>query len=471
MVELSKLKLAFAATIMIASLAGGGLPRTPDARAQQSVVPVVEASLSDFKRAAIEHARFQACFKSKLSSGYCQISSDAADTIAALAEEELESLISSRLRGLSRAGDETAALIYHEAPDGSLGIFFFDKYGIQDAVIRPSTSLDLAIDGLKRTLSVNSRSTTIRGDNPAPLTVDRVSIPEISDLLIPSETAQKIQQGGYSRLIILPSRTTSVVPFPALTLSENHQLVDQTAIVFLPDLDALTLPINPSFGDTTEHFRTLSFDKQNALVGTKIVVGDPDYANYRGHKPPALPGARQEAESVASLLSNSESFIGHAATHQAVVSAIRNSEQDLGMIYFATHGVSDSENPMDGSLLALAEQHLIAQEIKDFDFRQSHPLVILSACQTGLGKQFDGGTFGLMRSWYASGAGQVVGSLWNVSDVGTRYLMTSFIEQLNETPVSPEEALRVAMLQTREEFSDDPAIWASFYVFGNPALD
>lgn len=431
----------------------------------------VPATLSDFKRAAIEHARFQSCFRSKLSGGYCRISASATDAVSRMSERKLEGLISRRLSGLSRSGDETAALIYHEAADGSLGIYFFDKRGLLIASIRPSANTGLAIDGLKRTLAINARAINIRGDAPEPLSAESVSLEEISDLLIPKPVAQIIEDGRYSRLVILPSRSTSVVPFPALAIAEDFQLVDKVSIVLLPDLDALTLPINPRFGSESEHFNALSFDKQKAMQGEKIIIGDPDYADYLGRKPPALPGARQEAMSVSRALSDPETLIGGDATYGAVVDAIRARERAMGIIYFATHGVSDSENPMHGSFLALAEQHLLAQEIKTFDFRPSHPLVILSACQTGLGKQFDGGTFGLLRAWYGAGAGQVVGSLWNVDDAGTRHLMTRFIEQLNETGSSPEEALRVAMLNTRDAFSDDPAVWASFYTFGNPSID
>lgn len=436
-----------------------------------SVAPVLEASTTDFKRAAIEHARYQSCFKSKLSSGYCQISESATDLVAGLSESELEGRIASRLAGLSVANQNTAALIYYEAPDGSLGIYLFDASGLQSATIRPSAQISLAMQGVKRALAVDTRARTVHGDTPAPENVKAVSLSTISELLIPGDMARKIEQNEYSRLLILPSRTASIVPFPALKLSAGRHLVDQAAIVFLPDLDSLTLPINPDFGDRQQHFEALSFDSRKALAGSKVIVGDPDYAEFRGFRPAALPGARQEAVSASRLFEAGETLIGRRATYQAVTNAIHTNERELGLIYFATHGVSDAENPMDGSLLALAEQHLFAREIKSFDFRQSHPLVVLSACQTGLGKQFDGGTFGLLRAWYGAGAGQVVGSLWNVDDAGTRHLMTKFAEQLITGSVSPEEALRLAMLDTREHYSSDPAIWGSFYVFGNPAIN
>lgn len=470
------------AALLMISVAGCGVSSGADNTASQnpadqastdsfSLSPVVEARASDFKRAAVEHARYQSCFKSKLSSGYCQISDSAVDQVSALSEEDLEDRIVSRLAGLSTGSQNTAALIYHEAPDGSVGIYLFDTSGLQVATIRPAAKISLAMQGLKRTLSVDTRARNIRGDTPAPADVEAVSLATVSELILPEETAQKIVQSQYSRLLILPSRTTSIVPFPALTLSEDRFLVDQAALVFLPDLDSLTLPINPEFGDRQQHFAALSFDSRKALDGAKVIVGDPDYADYRGYQLSGLPGARQEAVIASRLLEAGETLIGRQATHQAVTDTIRTNEQALGLLYFATHGVSDAENPMDGSLLALAERHLIANEIKDFDFRESHPLVVLSACQTGLGKQFDGGTFGLLRAWYGAGAGQVVGSLWNVSDAGTRHLMTAFVEQLVTGSVPPEEALRLAMINTREEYSSDPAIWGSFYVFGNPALN
>ena len=140
--------------------------------------------------------------------------------------------------------------------------------------------------------------------------------------------------------------------------------------------------------------------------------------------------------------------------------------RDAGLIYLATHALSDAVNPMDGSFLALAGDHLYGRDIKGLFFLKS-PLVVMSACQTGLGKVFEGGTFGLVRAWYHVGAPQIVMSLWNIDDNATKDLMLEFMRR-RKAGTMTEFALRDAMLATREKYAD-PALWASVALFGVPS--
>jgi CHAT domain-containing protein len=89
----------------------------------------------------------------------------------------------------------------------------------------------------------------------------------------------------------------------------------------------------------------------------------------------------------------------------------------------------------------------------------------MSACQSGLGKNFEVGTIGLARAWHQAGASNVVMSLWNVGDASTAQLMTRFAAALRAYP--PDHALRQAMLAQRAT-DPNPAHWASFAVFGLP---
>jgi CHAT domain-containing protein len=97
----------------------------------------------------------------------------------------------------------------------------------------------------------------------------------------------------------------------------------------------------------------------------------------------------------------------------------------------------------------------------------NQPLVVLSACQTGLGKNFDVGTIGMARAWQQIGASQVVMSLWNVNDTVTSDLMKCFVRGLKAgQPV--DKALQEAMKSTRDNGARNPALWAGFTVFGVP---
>ena len=123
--------------------------------------------------------------------------------------------------------------------------------------------------------------------------------------------------------------------------------------------------------------------------------------------------------------------------------------RNASLIYLATHALSDAVNPMDGSFLALAGDHLYGHDIKGLLF-PNNPLVVMSACQTGLGKVFEGGTFGLVRAWYHVGAPQIVMSLWNIDDNATKDLMLEFMRR-RKAGAMTEFALREAMLATQAE--------------------
>ncbi|HUK65127.1 MAG TPA: CHAT domain-containing protein, partial [Dongiaceae bacterium] len=97
-------------------------------------------------------------------------------------------------------------------------------------------------------------------------------------------------------------------------------------------------------------------------------------------------------------------------------------------------------------------------------------LVVLSACQTGLGdlKQAEG-TVGLQRAFLARGARSVLVSLWNVSDASTRALMIDFYQHWLSDADHPDkaESLRRAQEQVRHTKGwEDPRYWASFQLVG-----
>jgi CHAT domain-containing protein len=99
------------------------------------------------------------------------------------------------------------------------------------------------------------------------------------------------------------------------------------------------------------------------------------------------------------------------------------------------------------------------------DLRLGGPIVIMSACQSGLGKAFEEGTFGLARGWRNAGSGQIIMSLWDVDDEATKLVMTDFMKRL-VAHARPEDALRQTMLKARDEWKLVPALWSGFAMFG-----
>ena len=102
---------------------------------------------------------------------------------------------------------------------------------------------------------------------------------------------------------------------------------------------------------------------------------------------------------------------------------------------------------------------LTAKEISRLDFR-GLDLVVLSACQTGLGEVSGEGVFGLQRGFKKAGAQTIVMSLWEVSDESTQLLMTEFFKNL--TAGQPKRAAFLAAQNVVRQKYPNPLHWAAF---------
>src|SRR5207244_3195270 len=147
---------------------------------------------------------------------------------------------------------------------------------------------------------------------------------------------------------------------------------------------------------------------------------------------------------------------GAEATKEAVLRRVR----DASVLYFATHGVADAVDGLNGAFLALgaptlAQGKWTKREIEHLHLRAE--VAVLSACQTGIGQVHDAGVIGVARGFQIAGAGAVVMSLWSVRDGPTARLMAGFAKELQLH--SPPIALREAVLAFKKE-APDPVEWA-----------
>ena len=147
-------------------------------------------------------------------------------------------------------------------------------------------------------------------------------------------------------------------------------------------------------------------------------------------------------------------------------------------LHFATHAFFDESTPeQSGIVLSPANNDddgiLRVNDIAEMKLNAE--LVVLSACQTGLGKLVRGeGVEGLTRAFLFAGARQVAVSLWNVSDVATADFMKAFYREM-KGGANPTVALRSAklgMLRSGVAAYRNPFYWAGFVVvgFGKSAL-
>jgi CHAT domain-containing protein len=143
-------------------------------------------------------------------------------------------------------------------------------------------------------------------------------------------------------------------------------------------------------------------------------------------------------------------------------------------VHFATHGLLDNDHPeLSGLVFSLVDRQGKPQEgflnLEDvYNLSLPADMVVLSACETGLGKQINGeGLVGLTRGFMYAGASRVVASLWQVDDVATAELMRRFYKALLEDGLPPAQALRRAQIDMQQEKRwEDPYYWAAFTIQG-----
>ena len=212
-----------------------------------------------------------------------------------------------------------------------------------------------------------------------------------------------------------------------------------------------------------------------------------------------LPGAKVEAEAVTEILHNGNYQVSDWSDVYATEESFKKlSGSGLQLLHIATHGFyepepkrkqseslimeNDKTSKEDRSLsrsgLFLAgaasaldpekrkdipegvdDGVLTAKEISRLDFK-GLDLVVLSACQTGLGDVTSDGVFGLQRGFKKAGAQTIVMSLWSVSDEATKDLMTEFYNNMMAGK-SKREAFVLSQTKLRQKYPD-PQKWAAF---------
>jgi len=183
--------------------------------------------------------------------------------------------------------------------------------------------------------------------------------------------------------------------------------------------------------------------------------------------------SRQEAEAISAFVPQQKGmmaldFVASRATAQSAdLSQYR-------IVHFATHGLLNSQQPeLSGIVLSLVDERGQAQDgflrlHEIYNMKLGADLVVLSACQTALGKEVHGeGLIGLTRGFMYAGASSVAASLWMVDDRATAELMRRFYEGMLRDGLRPAAALRAAQVSMLgEKRWSTPHYWAAFTIQG-----
>jgi CHAT domain-containing protein len=197
-------------------------------------------------------------------------------------------------------------------------------------------------------------------------------------------------------------------------------------------------------------------------------------ADQTGMDFPRLPSTRLEAEAILGLVPENDRLgaLGFDATRSMVMSP---KLRDYRVLHFATHAFMNDDQPELSSLvLSLVDRDGRFQNgflrLRDvYSLAISPDLVVLSACDTALGKDVKGeGMMSFVRGFMFSGAPRVVASLWKIDDLATAELMKRFYELTLKSGMTPSKALRQAQIeQMKRQPRAWPYFWAGFQFFGD----
>jgi CHAT domain-containing protein/Flp pilus assembly protein TadD len=282
----------------------------------------------------------------------------------------------------------------------------------------------------------------------------------------PVRTSANLQLAGLGRMLLdpvarlLPGKRLLVVgdgilqslPFAALPEpGTSDPLVARHEIVTLPSISTLGVLRQEVAG-------------RPRAPKTLWVLANPD---FNGAFPP-LPHAGEEAAAILALgpAAGSVEVQGREASRAAVLTAPLG---DFRFLHFATHGSFAADDP-GGGRLVLAQTgpngFLYLSDIYELNLRAD--LVVLSACESALGKEVRGeGMMGMTRGFFYAGAERVLVSLWNVGDRASVELMRRFYRGILKERLSPAAALRKAQDEVRHQKGwEAPYHWAGFTLQG-----
>jgi CHAT domain-containing protein len=285
------------------------------------------------------------------------------------------------------------------------------------------------------------------------------------------------------RLVFVADGALQMIPLAALPqpAEPKRRLIDAYEIVMAPSLS--TIAWLRAHAPGTAARRTLAviadpvFDRDDPRV-TRVTRTAPIAPLRSATLAPAafgrLIGSRREAQGVLNLVARSDRFeaLDFDASRATVTSGAVSSAR---FVHFATHATVDGDRPdLSGLVLSLVDRHgnpvngfLRLPDI--YNLRLSADLVVLSACQTALGKPIRGeGMIGLVRGFMHAGAPRVVASLWQVDDRVTADLVQRlYRHMLGPSRLSAAAALRAAQRELAATTQyQSPYYWAGFVLQG-----
>ena len=288
------------------------------------------------------------------------------------------------------------------------------------------------------------------------------------------------------RLVVVAEGVLQYLPFATLPSPEStHPLIVDHEIVTLPSASVLAV-LREDFANRKPASKSV------AVFADPVFAANDERLNQqashsegsslwndaqRSASESGLDGlvrlrfSRQEADQIAQVANRSLKALDFSANRAVAMDARL---ADYRIVHFATHGLINNQHPdLSGIVLSLVDEQGRTQNgflrLYDiYNLKLNADLVVLSACQTALGKEIKGeGLVGLTRGFMYAGAPRVVASLWRIDDRATAEIMKRFYTGMLKDGLRPAAALRAAQISMlNDKRWQSPHFWAAFTLQG-----
>jgi CHAT domain-containing protein len=269
---------------------------------------------------------------------------------------------------------------------------------------------------------------------------------ELFSLLFPGQVLKNL--GNASKLGIIPHGPLHYLSFATLSHG-NKFLIDDFSLFYLPSASVM------------EYTWKKRVEEKNLKV---LAIGNPDL----GDPVFDLPFSEHEVATIKWNFPDITVLTKELATEEWVADNIDR----FGIIHMASHGEFNTINPLFSAIklsgskesaLSRSDGNLEVSEV--FGLKINADMVVLSACQTGLGKVTSGDdVIGLNRAFFYAGTHTVISSLWRVSDISTAVMIKQFYRQYRLHDKA--DSLRLAILHVKNRYPH-PGYWGAFTLVGD----
>ena len=258
-------------------------------------------------------------------------------------------------------------------------------------------------------------------------------------------------------IIVVPHSSLHYVPFSALIDGNEKYMVENYSITMEPSSSSF-VHFQKRSGELPDSFVGYALGEIKKKGSQSLDNADTFRAGYS-----SLPGSMKELDQIKKELTDKGFNIQVYTEDEFTGKKTGETVQKGGLIHFSTHGFMSGRAKGRFSGLVVYDGYIFIIDI--FNWNMNSDMVVLSACQTGMGRLLEGDEMvGLSRAFLQAGSNNLVATLWSVQDKATQILMVNFYKKILSGK-SKAESLREAQLELMKKYPN-PFYWAPFIIFG-----